>query len=108
MPSAADVAAPRPAGRRVLARVLDAGRSACEAGEVEVAERLLQLAGRLLEDRPDPVIAEPARRRGRPPRHDLSIWQEDAEAFIALCGAVWQLRRARSHPYEQAAPGLPD
>jgi hypothetical protein len=98
MPAAADPVVSRPAARRVLARVLDAGRSACEAGEAEVAERLLQLAGRLLEDRPDPAIAEPARRRGRPPRPDLSIWQEDAEAFVALCGAVWQLRRAQSHP----------
>jgi hypothetical protein len=77
----------------MLARLLDAGRSACEAGELEAAERLLQLAGRLLEDRPDPATPEVTRRRGRPPRHDLAIWREDAEALVALHGAVWQLRR---------------
>lgn len=95
---------PRHPGRRIVARVLDACQTACETGDLEVAERLLNLAERLLEDRPEPAVAPAApRRRGRPPRHGLAVWQEDAEAFVALCSMVWRLRRARQRDAQSDA-----
>ncbi|MBW8268896.1 hypothetical protein [Caldovatus aquaticus] len=84
-----------------MARVLDACQAACRNGDLVVAERLLGLAERLLADRPEPTIALPPQRRGRPPRDSLAIWQEDAETFVALCRMVWRLRQAR----QRAAPG---
>ncbi len=82
----------RPPGRRLIARVLDACRTACEAGDLDAATRLLRLGETLLGPRPDPLTASIGRGRGRPPRRHLTDWNEDAEVIVALHAAVWRLR----------------
>jgi hypothetical protein len=93
-------------GHRVTTRLLDACQSACEVGEFEAADRLLELAEKLLlEHRPDPTAGLLSVRRGRPPQQQLMLWRDDAELVVAMRIALWERRRGEPNPPNGTAPG---